>query len=361
MENTSPFKLEVAIEAYLQQLQEKGNYTSEDILELKSHLTDNVRELKKIDLDDDEAFIIAKKRLGKEEVLGTEFNKVNGNRFLNRELFILILSISTYLLFHFSYLLVTGTIRQYAIFVNKNMEVWGIVNYLFNILFTIGILYLIFNCKKYIRIVERLFIKSPVNFSLIFIALILFVWVFHLDMGRKLFDTSFLSSEEITNRYEIFILDHTLGTFINGGLLFICLVSISIAFVRSYKKINFLNNIINHSGYLPLFIIGLFWDGIAASARMINHHNNLSVYTFGIVWLIGMTIFNVHLRKNILIRNVIFISFGFVLELAAGIWMNPALKEGAPVSVYFIALVAGSTAGFGLASLKKRKNLQVSG
>ncbi len=359
MENTNQFKLEVAVEVYLQQLQEKGNYTSDDILELKSHLSENVRELKRNDLDDEEAFIIAKKRLGKEEMLSIEYNKVNGNRFLNRELFILILSISTYLLFYFSYLLVTGTIRQYAIFVNKNMEVWGIVNYLFNILFTTGILYLIFNCKKYIRVVERLFIKSPVNFSLIFIALILFVWVFHIDMGRKLFDTSFLSSEEITNRYEVFLLDHTLGTFINGGLLFICLISISIAFVRSYKKIDFLDNIINHSGYLPLFIIGLFWDGIAASARMINHHTNLSVYAFGIVWLIGMTIFNVHLRKNVLMRNIIFISFGFMLELAAGIWMNPGLKAGAPVSVYFIALVTGSALGFTIANFIKRKNIKL--
>ncbi len=92
---------------------------------------------------------------------------------------------------------------------------------------------------------------------------------------------------------------------------------------------------------------------------MIHHHSNLSVYAFGIVWLIGVTIFNVHLRTNVLMRNITFISFGFMLELAAGIWINPGLRAGAPVSVYFIALVIGSALGFMIATFIKRRNIKL--
>ncbi len=359
MENTNQFKLEVAVDGYLERLQEKGNYTLDDIKELKSHLLEEVIELRKKDLNDHEALAIAKMRLGKSEELNEEYKKVNGNKFLNRELFVLILSIATYLLFYFFYNLVTGIIQQYAIFVNKNLAAWGFVNYLFSILFTTGVLYLLFNCKKYIRMIERLFIKSPVNFSLIFIALTALVYVLHLRIGKMFFKTNSLSSEEFTNRFDAFQIDNTLRAYISMALISVCVVSILIAFIKSYKKIKFLDYIINNSAYISLFFVGIFWDGVAASTRMIHHHTNLSVYAFGIVWLIGMTILNVHLRKEILIRNFVFILFGFVLELTAGIWINPGLKAGAPVSVYFIALVIGSSVGFTIANFIKRRNIKL--
>ena len=364
MENANQFRLEVAVDSYFQVLQEKGNYTSEDILELKSHLIDNVIELKKKGLDDDEAFIIAKKRLGKEEELRLEYKKVNGNKFYNRELFILVLSISSYLLAYYFYTLITDTIKQYAIFENKNLTAWGTINYLFNIFFTIGILYLVFNCKKYIRVFERFFIKSPVNFSLILITLITIVYVFHLRGGKMFFKTNFLSPEEFQNRYDIFQIDNTLRAYIYSALTCVWIVSILIAFIKSYKKVNFLDNIINDSGYIPLFLIGLFWDGVAASSRMLtgvwhNDHFFISNTIFGMIWLIGMLIFNIHLSKNILARNLIFISFGFLLELGAGIWINPSLNAGMPISVYFIALVVGSTAGFAIANFIKSRNIKI--
>lgn len=360
MENANQFKLEVAVNSYLQHLQENGNYTSEDILELKNHLIDNVTELKKKELNDDEALMIAKKRLGKEEELRMEYKKVNGTRFFNRELFILVLSISTYLLAYYFYVIVTGIIKEYAIFENKNLTTWGIINYSFNIFFTITILYLVFNCKKYIMMAERLFIKSPVNFSLIFIALIGLVYVFNLRVGKMFYKTDLLSAEEIQKRHYAFDIDNSLRAYIYSGLACVWIVSILIAFIKSYKKVNFLDSIINNSGYILLFFIGLFWDAVAASARMLNHGDFfISIAVFGIIWLIGIMIFNLHLRKNILVRNLIFISFGFLLELSAGIWMNPALKAGAPVSIYFLALIIGATAGFALATFIKNRKIKI--
>ena len=361
MENANQFRLEVAVDSYFQVLQEKGNYTSEDILELKSHLLDNVTELKKKDLEDDEAFIIAKKRLGKEEELRLEYKKVNGNRFYNRELFILVLSISTYLFAYYFYNFINDIIKQYAIFGNKNLTVFGTMNYLFDVTFTIGILYLVFNCKKYFRAAEKLFTKSPVNFSLILVALVVLIYVFNLMGGKMFFKFDLLSSEELQSRYYAFEISHTLRAFISAGLACVWIVAILIALIKSYKKVNFMDNIINDSGYIPLFLVGLFWDGVAASARMLNGHNNffISFSVFGMIWLIGMMIFNIYLRKNILARNLIFISFGFLLELGAGIWMNPALKAGMPVSIYFIALAIGGISGFAIANFIKSRHIKI--
>lgn len=356
MENANQSKLEVAIDDYLQQLQEKGNYTSEDILELKNHLVDNVIELREKDLEDDEAFMIAKKRLGKEEILNVEFKKINGNRFINRELFILVLSICTYLFAYYFYIFVVSFIKQLAYYKVKYITLLGIVNYLFIIVFNSYIIYLVFNCKKHIRSAERLFTRSPANFSLTFIVLIVGAYILGGTNEKRFLKADVISSEEMTNRYESFVINHTFSIYLQATLGCLWILLILFSFIKSYKKVNVLEAIINSSGYVALFFVGLFWDGIAALARMLNGHNYsiISSSVFGITWLIGMFILNFYLRKNILVRNLVFILFGFVFELAAGIWINPLLKFGAPVSVYFIALVIGGTAGFAIANLIKR-------
>ena len=137
------------------------------------------------------------------------------------------------------------------------------------------------------------------------------------------------------------------------------LLSILAAFVTSYKKVKLLDNIINNSGYIALFGLGFFWDAVAASTRMLSGFYGydflISSVAFGLIWFIGMLIFNWHLNKNLLVRNLFFIAFGFIMELAAGIWLNPALKNGLPFSVYFIALVAGGGFGYLLAALLKNR------
>lgn len=358
MENAEQFKLEAAVDDYLQLLQEQGNYTSEDILELKNHLTDNVSELKEKSLATDEAFIIAKKRLGKANELSIEYKKVNGSKFYNRELFIIAFSISAYLLFYWFFTFVTGFIQQFAVFENKNLSVWGTINYVFVIIFTIVVVHLVFNSKKYIHSVEKLFIKSPTNFSITIITSIALMYALNLRVGRMFFKSDFFSSEEIQVRYSAFEIDHTLRAYIYSGLAGIWIVCILIALMKSYKKINFLETIINDSAYAPLFFVGFFWNCVAASTRML-HNFFISSYAFAIIWLIGILVFNIHLRRNILARNMVFISFGFLLELGAGIWMNPSLKAGAPVSVYFIALVIGSIAGFAIAYFIKCTRIAV--
>ncbi len=359
METPGQFQLELAVDSYLQQLQLNGNYTPDDIEELKSHLLDEVDDLQQKQLNKEEAFMVAKKRLGKEDELNREYAKVNGLRFYNRDLFITVLSICTFLFLFYFYNLVVDAVSQASYFKNSNPFVFGITNYIFQFLFLGGVLYLVFNSKKYIAFLERYFVRSPANFSVIIILLLVFIYfVFRFGTSMLHLPTG-ISITERQNRFEIFTIDNELKSTIDWLFPAVWMLAIFIAFTKSYKRINFLNYIVNDSGYLALFFLGLFWDFVAAASRMYNDlfQNNEAgkAVLFGLVWCIGMLLFSIHLKKNKLIRTAYFISFGFIMELVAGIWLNPKLRMGLPVSVYFIALVIGGGLGLLLAGLFKQK------
>ena len=361
METSNQFQLEIAIEDYLQNLQVKGNYTPDDIMELKTHLLDEVDDLKKLQLDEEEAFMIARKRLGKEDILCNEYKKVNGNVFYNRDLFVMVLSICTFLLFSYLYTISQNGLQYFAIYEAKNVFALGITNYIFQILIVTGFIYLVFNSKIYLNRISSLFSKSPANFSTLLI--ILMVTLYFIDLSSQKILIRHLSSDIIRERYSQFTIDHDIFIAVKIILGSIVLVSILAAFVTSYKKVNFLDNIINNSGYLTLFCLGFFWDGVAASARMLNSfsYNStlISSLGFGIIWFFGMLVFNIHIKLKILIRNLVFISFGFIMELTAGIWLNPHLRNGLSFSIYFIALIIGGGLGFLGAQLIKKKRLKI--
>ena len=361
MEAPNQFQLELAIDGYLQHLQTGGNYTPEDILELKNHLQENVDELKQKQLSAEEAFIIAKKRLGKEEELNMEYKKVNGHVLYNRDLFVMALSICTYLLFSYLYTISQNGLQYYAVFWAKNIFILGILNYVLQFAIVGGFIYLIFHGNFFLSRTAKLFSKSPANFSSLLIILVVALYMIDLYFQRNA--GRYLSTDAIRDRYYQFTINQDVSNFVKITLGSTVLIAFLAAFVTSYKKVKFLDNIINNAGYIALFCFGFFWDGLAASARMLNgiflNNTLISSIGFGFIWFIGMFIFNFYLKENILKRNLVFISFGSVMEFSAGIWINPGLRNGLPVSTYFIALVFGGSLGYLLARILKRKPVSV--
>lgn len=71
------FDLESKIKEWNDSLRNKGKFLHHDILELESHLRDEIESLIKKDLTEEESFIIAVKRLGNSEMLSKEYGKVN--------------------------------------------------------------------------------------------------------------------------------------------------------------------------------------------------------------------------------------------------------------------------------------------
>jgi hypothetical protein len=76
MENETPFDLREAIRNWLNSLLQSSRLTAKELEELELHLRDSVVALQKRGLSEEEAWIIAQRRLGQRETLKKEFSKV---------------------------------------------------------------------------------------------------------------------------------------------------------------------------------------------------------------------------------------------------------------------------------------------
>lgn len=76
MENETPFDLESAIRKWHDSLLQSSRLRAEELEELELHLRDSLSALQKRGLSEEEAWIIAQKRLGQRETLKNEFAKV---------------------------------------------------------------------------------------------------------------------------------------------------------------------------------------------------------------------------------------------------------------------------------------------
>ena len=71
MENRTEFNLENNIQKWKAILTKKNNLTKSNIIELENHLIDLIDDLESKGLNEEESFIIAKKRIGKTELKGS--------------------------------------------------------------------------------------------------------------------------------------------------------------------------------------------------------------------------------------------------------------------------------------------------
>lgn len=71
------FDLEMNIKSWADYLRARGTFEETDVLELESHLRDQIDELSDNGLSEEEAFLISVKRLGSVSMLSEEFSKVN--------------------------------------------------------------------------------------------------------------------------------------------------------------------------------------------------------------------------------------------------------------------------------------------
>jgi hypothetical protein len=85
MENRTEFNLVENVKKWTLVLTKKNNLTKTNVVELENHLYDSIEDLKSRGLNEEEAFIIAKKRIGKIDDIWLEFEKVNtGFSFFNK-------------------------------------------------------------------------------------------------------------------------------------------------------------------------------------------------------------------------------------------------------------------------------------
>jgi hypothetical protein len=83
MGNTG-FNLREAIDGYIGAVKNQGSLTNADAEELSAHLYDATADLQTSGLSEEEAFVVASKRMGNAEVIGTEYGKVNPSVAVNK-------------------------------------------------------------------------------------------------------------------------------------------------------------------------------------------------------------------------------------------------------------------------------------
>lgn len=82
MEDRTRFDLEKSMEDWKAGLSQANNMSLDDITELEAHLQDEISELQKTGLSEEECFLVAKRRMGETEELTTEFGKINRGIFI---------------------------------------------------------------------------------------------------------------------------------------------------------------------------------------------------------------------------------------------------------------------------------------
>lgn len=77
MENPTSFELSRAIQRWRENLTQSPAIRRENLAELEAHLRDSVAELETRGLSEEEAFVVARRRIGRSDILEREFAKVN--------------------------------------------------------------------------------------------------------------------------------------------------------------------------------------------------------------------------------------------------------------------------------------------
>lgn len=91
MEATTPFDLNHEITQWRAALEQSPAFRRENLDELEAHVRDSVGELQPRGLSEEEAFLVAVRRVGSAAKLGAEFGKINSpNVWLNRVLWMLL-------------------------------------------------------------------------------------------------------------------------------------------------------------------------------------------------------------------------------------------------------------------------------
>lgn len=113
------FNLKQSIDTWKSELSQNSNMTRDNINELESHLQDEIHELLKLGLSNEESLLIAKKRIGNIEKLTTEYGKVNNEVYFRN-------TITPYLkgiLFFLTYISIAELLTNLSVLIAKKIDV----------------------------------------------------------------------------------------------------------------------------------------------------------------------------------------------------------------------------------------------
>ncbi len=150
IKNSSPeFNINELTDSWINRLKSTNSFTEADCGELKSHLQDSIDELKKAGLDDQEAFIVAKKRLGDIDEWKAEFEEMNKGIIQMRRSVIILSGVLAYFLIYY-FLLFTSKSLFLAVSNFGNSEFTGAITWVKRYLITAHFLLILLLTSVYL-------------------------------------------------------------------------------------------------------------------------------------------------------------------------------------------------------------------
>lgn len=335
---TTNFQLQTAIDNFIERLNSKGGFTSDDLNELKSHLADSVLDLQLKGFSQEESFLVASCRIGNENELSTEFQKVNGTITGRPQLFFIITGMLMFFLLYQVWGLFRSLSQYIALKIESNAEGSFFISLFFSFLL-IGGYFFILKSARSIALLERRFFRKQDNFSVIYVAgaLVLTILIMYLESILARDNYTLLRSRQWNHIITDGSYNEVSFWIVPVGFL---LITIFFLFKRENEKFS-LRKLLNNTGLIFFISTGVIWETIAAYSRFITRgmvDMLVVALIYAIVFSIGIFVLASYIDHKPLRKIIAFSAFAIIIEFGGG-FVNPLLSMGGLLSVFFYCLV----------------------
>jgi hypothetical protein len=334
---TSNFNLGQSITNYVQRVAEQGSLTGSDSAELSAHLFDATDDLQRSGLTEEEAFTIACKRLGNEQLLDEEYGKVNASVKTNK--------IWVYLLLGFNLFYVVPVVGRillsafyYYVHNGLGASNAGIaVLTCMHLSICAGIMYLVKRKDSILKFIET---RVQANATLIsVVSCISFGAIYFLSFirGFQRFGSVYLS-----NTFNSILVEDSyyLIFFAMAAAVFVLVFSID-----NPNRIT-LKSLFEKPSTLFLVLTGVFVETLASFTRTMQYDMPLEAAAFGVIYLLFAFIIAYYNKQKPLVYLVRFALFGLIAESVTGASADFE-RGGTHYTIYFVsALVVGVLVGW---------------
>jgi hypothetical protein len=231
-EQNPAFNCNEQIDKWINNITQEGSLTEDDGEELRSHLYDSMDELKKAGLDDEEAFLIAGKRLGNSGDWRDEFEKMNKGIIQMRRSVVILSGILAYFLVYYIVLFTSKLIFLISSYFANN-EFLVSVNWVKRFIFSVYFLFILLFASIFFMEERVLSFFERLKFRPITVLIILFITV-----GFALADTFLVPFINKVIDSNLSIRDYLYDVFFYFRFFspFLFCVSFVILYYRYFKK-----------------------------------------------------------------------------------------------------------------------------
>jgi hypothetical protein len=337
---SSNFNLQQSINNYISLIQNQGSLTGSDVAELTAHLYDATDALKQHGLSEEEAFTIACKRLGNEEILTDEYSKVNTSVKTNKIWAYLFIGFN---LFYAVQSLAFTAIAAFYLLVHKNSGTTNksaFVVTTFHLLFTVLVWYIVKNKRKISYFIEKQVEANPIR-----IVCMSFIPFLINAIPVRTFNRT---EQAMALRYPVYEFDSSFSEF----SFYVAIMSmmagvLSLVFSISRTETLSLKTLFERPSVLFLLLLGVVTELLAASTRAIRIESiSGSALVFGLVYLSASFLISVYNKKSSINRYLLIaMFFGLFMEITVGIDADKS-RGDTYYTLYFVtAMLLGSGLG----------------